>query len=161
MMTRMQNTVFRPTTAVDAALLRSLAERCPPLDVHTHYTYWTITEYFGDLCAVAEVNGDPVGFATAILRGNRGLLWQVGVLPEYRGTGIGSRLLTDVAARLQAQGVRRLEVSIAPDNVASHATLHRLAADRGVEVVHLDDVDLHDLADPTFTEFEHRYVITF
>lgn len=160
MMAHMPNTAFRRATSGDASLLRSLAQRCPPLDVHTHYTYWTITEYFGDLCAVAEVDGTPVGFATAVLRGDRGLLWQVGVLPAYRTQGVGSALLTLVAARLEEHGVRRLEVSIAPDNVASHATLFRLAEDRGVEVVHQGDVDLHDLADPSFTEFEHRYVIT-
>src|SRR5690606_20196666 len=49
---------IRPTGPDDATLLRSLARRCPPLDLHTPYTYWVQATYFGDTCFVAELGGE-------------------------------------------------------------------------------------------------------
>lgn len=67
---------------------------------------------------IAEVHGAPAGFALffhnfSTFLGRRGLyLEDLFVRPEYRGAGIGRRLLAEVAALAVARGCQRLEWSV-------------------------------------------------
>ena len=68
--------------------------------------------------AVAEVGGEPVGFALwfttfSTFRGQPGLyLEDIFVKPAYRGRGIGKGLLAAVARRAVERGCGRLEWSV-------------------------------------------------
>ncbi len=149
---------LRPATAADAVTLHTLARSCPPLDVHTHYTYWVLASQFGDLCTIAEVDGEPAGLVTTVLREDRAFLWQIGMIAEQRGTGLAARALDRTVAALRATGARSLSVSIAPDNRPSLRTFQKLAARLGTELATVGDVDLRD-PDSGFVEYEHLFRI--
>lgn len=55
------------------------------------------------------------------------LIWQIGVGPEYRGSGNAGRLLDETYRVAKDLGCRRLQVTIAADNKASLATFKRFA----------------------------------
>ena len=60
------NFKFRHPDENDAPLIQELARKCPPLDVHTVYTYWVICKFFSESCIIAEDNGVPFAYITAV-----------------------------------------------------------------------------------------------
>ncbi len=115
----MQNSAFsvRTVTEADHALLHRLAEACPPLDVHTPYTYWVLCTRFPETCFVLLHDGEPAGFLTAVRSARELFIWQIGLLPAWRGQGLSQLLIhSAVSAARQGEAIR---VTIAPDNLAS------------------------------------------
>jgi len=156
----MSEVSLRSVTAQDAVLLHSLARACPPLGVHTHYTYWVQAAFFGQECFVLELDGRPVGFITSVTAGDRQLIWQIGVLQEHRGRGY-SRLLIDAVLRTAVmRGRTEVEFSIAPGNDASLAAFRGYAEKEHLEMVEAGSLRLTDPDDPHFLEFEHVYALT-
>lgn len=75
-----------------------------------------------DLIFVVEKNaqssGELIGACMAGYDGTRGWLYSVGVLPEYRRSGVG-RLLVDTALQaLKDIGCAKVNLQIRPDNTA-------------------------------------------
>jgi len=149
----------RPLASGESSLIRKLAALCPPLDLHTPYTYWVITEYFGDSCFILECDVEPVGFITAVGRGEDLLLWQVGILPEHRGQGHSLLLYDAVSAWARENGVRKVQVTIADDNQASRSSMESFCRSHHVESVAVGLAEISDLIDPLFSEVETRYEI--
>lgn len=135
---------IRPVTEADAVLLRQLAVRCPPLDVHTHYTYWVLCHLAQNGCFIAEDDGQPVGFTTSLRDGDAFFLWQIGILPSHRGAGLASRLISAVSDHARRQHVTNLEFSIDPANVPSLTAFTAFAAHNGSSLTGIGRVDLHD-----------------
>lgn len=157
----MSEIVVRSATPADHDLLRNLALACPPLDVHTPYTYWVQTTYFHHQCFVAEHAGSPVGFVTSISNREATLVWQVGVLAHMRGRGIGRALVDAVVAWCKDRGVPGFQVSINPRNAASMALFQAVASALNGGLERVSDVDLHDSSDPDFRELEDLYLLQF
>ncbi|MCW1381416.1 GNAT family N-acetyltransferase [Novosphingobium sp. KCTC 2891] len=113
------------------ALLR-LARSAGTLDLHTPYTYWTLTAAGIVLLALDDTR--PVGLLTALRAADpaRAFLWQVGLVPEARGRGIAARLLDTFRDRALAQGIDAVDLTIAADNTASFAMMHRFAQRHGL-----------------------------
>jgi L-2,4-diaminobutyric acid acetyltransferase len=125
----------------DAAVLLGLARRCPPLDVHTPYTYWTICRYFGDTSFVVEDEaGVAVGFVTSLVSGETLFLWQIGVLEPWRGAGVSEQLLEAIKDAVIARGLARVETTITPSNGPSNGVFRRYAARLGVEIQMIENV---------------------
>jgi len=101
---------IRTVAPDDATLQRSLAQRCPPLDIHTPYTCWVQANYCSDTCYIAEIDGEPAGYLTAVRAGHRVLLWQIGVLPGHRGHGIAARLIDTLDDRRPVRESLRAEM---------------------------------------------------
>lgn len=114
----------RPATTAVAPAMKRLAAANPPLDVHTDYTYWVMCHVGAGLSFVAERDGMPVGFVTAVpgdASSNGALIWQVCVDDAARGAGVGRRLVESVRDAARGLGLTRLEFTIASDNTASRA----------------------------------------
>jgi ribosomal protein S18 acetylase RimI-like enzyme len=61
---------------------------------------------------VAEVDGTLAGTVIAGWDGWRGSIYRLAVLPAYRRSGLGSRLVAEAEQHLQRQGARRLQANV-------------------------------------------------
>ena len=77
---------------------------------------------------LAEVDGQPIGYAVVHLRGPEetwqtgdriGVLETLAVLPDERGRGVGSALFERIYAELRELGVTELEVAVISKNAAA------------------------------------------
>lgn len=119
-------------------LIRALADYEKMLDdVHTDEARIGAT-LFGErrraFCDVAEVAGEPVGYAVwlysySTFSGRHGIyLEDLFVLPEHRGAGIGKALLRGLAKRCVAEGLGRLDWAVLDWNDPSIAFYKALGA---------------------------------
>lgn len=116
----------RPATAADVPLVLDLIRGLAEYEQLAHEVRATedglrdalFGPQPGAEALIAEVHGTPAGFALffhnfSTFLGRRGLyLEDLFVRPEYRGAGIGRRLLAEVAALAVARGCQRLEWSV-------------------------------------------------
>ena len=79
-----------------------------------------------DCALVAEEEGKPVGLAWARIMDDYGHLDEetpslaIALLREYRGQGIGTRLMKELLARLKERGTKRVSLSVQKANAALH-----------------------------------------
>ena len=98
----------------------------PPQDIEELYGSFlgSQRENANAIVLVAELDGDPVGYAFATLEGNdymslrgpAGVLQDLVVDPARRGRGVGRLLLDATLAALAARGVPRVVLSTAHRN---------------------------------------------
>lgn len=102
----------------------------------------------GDHCIVAEAAGKVVGAAWCRIMADYGHIdndtpsLAISLLPEYRGLGIGTRLLNDLLLLLQEHGYLRASLSVQKENPALRlyqGTGFRIVAERGTEYLMLWD----------------------
>lgn len=72
------------------------------------------------LSRVAEADGKIVGVAMCGHDGRRGWIYHLAVAAEYRGQGVGRRLLDDCVEGLRQAGLKRAIILVAGDNPAGH-----------------------------------------
>ena len=99
---------IQPATWRDLNSLRHLERLCFPKDA------WPLLDLVGVLTLPsvvrlkAEVDGVMVGFIAGDIRRSQHMAWiaTIGVLPEYRGRGIGRALLDACEAQIQEPRIR-------------------------------------------------------
>lgn len=161
--------LLRRPTALDGAAVHRLIENCPPLDRNSLYCNLLQCSHFAASSALAELDGDVVGFVSGhLLPDNPETLfvWQVAVAASMRGRRLGRDLILNILARPEQAGVRWIETTVTDDNAASWAMFRSLAAslETSFERSVLFDRDLH-LAGQSPTEnlmrigpFDRRHV---
>lgn len=126
---------FRSPTERDGARVWRLLARTGGLERNTCYAYVLLFSDFGQTCVVAEQDGELLGFVLAYrppARNDELFVWQIGVAPEARGSGLGTRLLETVLAQPACEGVRYLTATVSPDNEPSRKMFAAAARRRGV-----------------------------
>ncbi len=116
--------------------LQQLIARCPPLDKNSTYCNLLQCHHFSDTCALAEQDGELLGFVSGYrLPSDPGVLfiWQLAVSPEARGEGLAIRLLQQQLSSDLQPPVRYLHTTINPGNTASWSVFERLAQQLEVE----------------------------
>ena len=149
---------IRNVTANDGAIMRKLAHECGTLDLHTPYTYWVNACYQSESCFVAEEDGKPIGYIMAVDAPDVVFIWQIGIVPEWRGKGLADRLITKCVDYATKKN-KNIEVTIAADNRASYRAFKKACDKRNIAMQHIGSVDIADMIDPAFTEKENRYML--
>lgn len=101
------------------------------LDLNSAYCYLLLCDHFRDTCAVAEMNGEVVGFVTAyLLPADETTLfvWQVGTAAAARGHGIAKKLILELLERKSCGNVTQITATISPSNEASLGLFNSLAS---------------------------------
>lgn len=125
---------IQPTTD-DTADLYELVNNCPPLEPNTCYAYLLMCSHFADTCIVAKDDQGVAGFIIGYRPPTHPealFVWQIGVAERARGQGLGLRMLNQLFARAQADGVRYMESTVTPSNTASRKLFGAFARQHGV-----------------------------
>ncbi|MBA4256764.1 MAG: diaminobutyrate acetyltransferase [Polaromonas sp.] len=126
---------FRSARAHDGAALWRLVQASGTLELNSAYFYLLFATDFGQTCLVAEHGGQVAGAVIGYhppQQPETAFVWQVGLLPEHRGQGLGPALLHAWLALPANQRCRWVTATVAPDNAASLALFQRLARELGV-----------------------------
>jgi L-2,4-diaminobutyric acid acetyltransferase len=123
----------------DGAAIWRIARDSQVLDLNSSYSYLLWCRDFAATSVVARGRDDePVGFVTGYLRPESPetlVVWQVAVDHAQRGRGLAATLLDGLTARVAAAfGVRHVETTITPDNVASNRLFTSYAERHGAPV---------------------------
>lgn len=101
------------------------------LDVNSSYAYLILCRDFRQTTRVAVVDGEVAGFITGYIpfeRDDTLFVWQIAVDDQYRGRGLASRMLDDLAGSLEfSHGIRLVETTITDDNRASQRLFESFA----------------------------------
>lgn len=80
-------------------------------------TFVTLLSLYPRYFLVCECCGKTVGYITAVVdRDGYGHVMSVAVDPDYRGLGIGKRLMEAVEARLSNDGIKQVRLEVAVNN---------------------------------------------
>ncbi len=121
----------------EGGMIWEMARDAGGIDLNSPYAYMIQWRNFHQTCVVAEIFGKPAGFVMAHRVPKRPhvlFVWQVAVLPEFRGTGIGQCMLDELVERPICSGVRVLEATVTPSNTASERLFSAFGKARGAEV---------------------------
>lgn len=121
----------------EGGMIWEMARDAGGIDLNSPYAYMIQWRNFHQTCVVAEVYGKPAGFVMAHRVPNRPdvlFVWQVAVLPEFRGMGIGLRMLEELVERPACTGVRTIEATVTPSNKASENLFSAFAEARDAEI---------------------------
>lgn len=127
---------YRAPSQGDGKRVHALARACASLDVNSTYAYLLLCTQFTATSAVADADGEVVGFVVGFLEPSDDsvlFIWQIAVSPHARGGGVGRRLLQEVLDRPACRHVRHVETTITPSNEASWALFHSFARARRAE----------------------------
>jgi len=122
---------FRAPRKSDGARIWALIRSIEALDDNSMYCNLLQCSHFAGTCALAEIDGRPVGWISGYLPPEKPdtlFVWQVAVHPDARGQGVAKRLIHELLRRRACREVRHIHSTITPDNEASWA-LFRAVAD--------------------------------
>lgn len=121
---------YRKPEARDGKDMWALAKDSGSLDLNSAYSYLMLCEMFKDTCCIAEIEGDAVAFVSGFHKPSERetlFIWQIAVSKQMRGNGIATTLLKRLLARNENRGIRFIEATVGPDNLASRQMFLRLA----------------------------------
>ncbi len=129
---------IEPATKEDAPAIHRLVEACKTLDHNSRYLYLLLCTHFNRYTLTAKTNdGTLAGFASSYPHpklNNTLFIWQVGVSPDYRKHGIGSRLIHDLISIACESGMTYIEATVTPSNRASINMFKKMAKDLKTEM---------------------------
>ena len=151
---------IKNVTEEDVPILRDLAERNYPLDVHTHYTYWVLCSQFGECCYILYDDNKAIGYITSLYNDKTVFVWQIAISNDYRGKGYSQLLIDKVAMLARTKGMN-MKVTISTDNKASYNSFYRYCLNHDMKMYEVGSVDLIDLNNKEFHENEVVFNMDF
>ncbi|ARU05533.1 diaminobutyrate acetyltransferase [Comamonas serinivorans] len=121
---------FRSARPADGAALWRLVQATGTLELNSPYLYLLMATDFGGTCLLAEQDGEPAGLVIGYRppsEPDAAFVWQIGVLPAYRGHGLGLAMLQAWQALPANRHARWVTATVDPDNAASQALFHAFA----------------------------------
>ena len=129
-----KNITVRSPRLADGGKFMELVHAAGTLDVNSPYLYCLLADHFSSTCAYAEAGGEPAGFVSAYrLPDDPACLfvWQITVSPDFRGCGVGLKLLEYLAQRPWFCDIERVCCTISPSNQASRRLFAKWGASLG------------------------------
>lgn len=114
--------LFRTALRGDGSSLWGLVQSTGSLELNSSYFYLTFAEFFGETCLVAERGSEIIGAVIAFRPPRRReaiFVWQIGVMPDARGQGLGKKMLQELLMQPTCRDVRYLLATVTPGNEAS------------------------------------------
>ena len=99
------------------------------LDLNSSYSYLLLSQQFSRTCAVAEHDGQVVGFASAYRLPDEPhvlVLWQVAVDASARGQGLAKKMLKWILSQDICRDIQMFQTTVTPSNEPSTALFHAL-----------------------------------
>ena len=121
---------LRAPRATDGARVWDLIEATPALDANSLYANLLQCSDFADTCALAECDGELVGWMSGYRPPNAPdtlFVWQICVSEAARGQGLGKRMVAEVLSRPANQSVQQISCTITEANAASWALFGGIA----------------------------------
>ena len=133
---RKANLIIRKPKATDGATVNALIADCKPLDENSMYCNLLQCSHFGDTCAIAELDGEAVGFVSGYIvpSTEQLFIWQVAVSPKARGLRLAKRLILDILDRPACYNVAQLNTTITSTNAPSQGVFRSVARELGADV---------------------------
>ena len=88
-------------------------------DAFTADMFWKLYQECPDFFLIARSQGVIVGYIVACVRGQKAEIISIAVDPTHRRHGIGKTLMTRALAKLKAQGVQCVRLTVRPANLAA------------------------------------------
>lgn len=154
----MEKLAIRNVVESDNAILRYMAGKCSPLDVHTLYTYWIICKFYSKGSFILLSDDQPAGYIMSIETGEEVFVWQIGLLSEYRGKGYSNMLIDKVISYARAMN-KNVGVSIALANKASYGAFSSYCRSNGLSFENDGSLSIRDMIDSSNDEDEQIYKI--
>lgn len=108
----------------DGAKIWELVKQSGVLDLNSAYSYFMMVKFFKKTCLVAKHGDQIAGFVTALVLPEKPdtiFVWQIGVAQEFRGQGIGTKLLKALLESEGCKNTKFIEATISPSNQASQS----------------------------------------
>lgn len=131
------NIRFDRPTVTDGPALWELVGACPPLDPNSPYCYLLLATHFADTCVVARAGNALAGAITGYRLPSEPatlFVWQVAVHPDFRGLGLGGRMLDALLDAPGCAGVQAVITTVTPDNAPSRAMFESFAHRHGARL---------------------------
>ncbi|MGG1876135.1 MULTISPECIES: diaminobutyrate acetyltransferase [Paenibacillus] len=126
---------YRKPSAEDGSRIWKLVQDTGSLDLNSPYCYMLLGHYFNDTCLVAEDRGRMIGFISGF-RPPRNpetlFVWQIAVARSHRRRGIAKAMLTELLAQDGCRGVRFIETTVSPSNIASRRLFLGFAEEKSI-----------------------------
>jgi L-2,4-diaminobutyric acid acetyltransferase len=122
----------------DGARVWQLVRDTAALDDNSMYCNLLQCSHFASTCALAEMDGEVVGWVSAYIPPEHPetlFVWQVCVADKARGRGLAKRLIAAVLSRQVCENVTRLQSTITSGNGPSWALFGSLAEMLGSTLV--------------------------
>jgi ribosomal protein S18 acetylase RimI-like enzyme len=102
----------------------------PVIDIERAHTTWP-----ENFLVATDTPGHIAGTVMSGFDGHRGWLYYLAVTPEYRGNGLGSKLVHEAERRLAAQGCVKVQLMVRSDNATALGFYDALGYERSDVIV--------------------------
>lgn len=134
---------IRNITESDTNLLLDMAKKCPPLDVHTPYTYWIVCNFFQDYTFVISIDNEIAGYIMAVSNNSDVVIWQLCVIEKYRRNGLAQLLINAVVKKSEEQN-KGVQLSMLPDNYISYNTFMKYCMNNNKYFKTIKEISIND-----------------
>lgn len=126
-------------------ILKQNAIKCPPLEVHTDYTYWVIGNLFNNSCFVIEDENTIIASIMTITTNDIIFIWQIAVLPEYQNKGLSQILYNKVLNYAKSKNINTLKITISIDNQNSTKAFQKFCKNNHLTYNTQENSDINEL----------------
>ncbi|MBQ1875524.1 MAG: ribosomal protein S18-alanine N-acetyltransferase [Selenomonas sp.] len=114
---------FREMVPDDADVVAAVEAACFPVP-WSRESFWREASNEHTCYRLAVADEQVVGFAGCWVTCDEAQITNIALLPDWRGQGLGTRLMADLMAAAKARGCTAMTLEVRPSNTAALALYH-------------------------------------